>query len=49
MEPVDYRESAEVAEELEREEKPSVPEGIIDTVETIIQESGSEGHEERED
>jgi phosphatidylglycerol:prolipoprotein diacylglycerol transferase len=58
VEPVDYRESAEVEEELERElkEEPAgeeenpIPDAIItETVKTIIEESGSENNEKRDD
>ena len=55
VEPVDYRESEEVAEELEREaepeeEAPPVPDAIItETIETIFEESGSEQDEKSED
>lgn len=58
VEPVDYRESAEVEEELAREleaepareEAPPVPDTIItETVKTIIEESGSEKDEKRDD
>ena len=58
VEPVDYRESAEVEAELERElkEEPAgeeenpIPDAIItETVKTIIEESGSESNEKRDD
>ena len=55
VEPVDYRESAEVEAELEREEaedaaKEPAPDPIItETVRSIFEESGSESDEKRDD